>query len=473
MALVVPDIYNEETSQLEFEERTKYWGKYRAFVRDRNDREQRGRLRVYCPQVMGLEDDSDHWLGFAEACLPMGGEFGIGDFPRLPGIGAGVWIEFEQGDVEHPIWVGSWVAGSSPAGTGPDQDGESELPRPAKGVFDETARGPKGTDIAQTKIINLDDETAVNGSAHPEPLSPYGSGYPDSRIIKTASGHVIELDDSEGSERIHIYHRSGHYYEVNSDGNLVHKTVGKRHDIIQGTHVRHSAADLVVVDGPVGQTIGGLVSQVFLDDVTRMYSKIVRDFFLTDVTQKYKGDLRHEVSGSFNQRINANFAQNILGGANVLVSGVYDFTTLEKVSFTMGNTGTARTAMTMSALLGGMSFSTNEGDMEMSTLLGNLDLSTLAGDINIEAGGVSPVGNITLTSLKQILAGVEVLIGGEAAIEPVVLGTQLLTFLKALVTALAAHVHPTSSPGAPTSPSIPGTFTPPPDTMLSLTNKVT
>jgi hypothetical protein len=67
-----------------------------------------------------------------------------------------------------------------------------------------------------------------------EPDSPYQAEYPHNRVITTKSGHVIELDDTEGAERIHIYHRKGAYIEIDKDGKLVVKTPTDSFDITGG-----------------------------------------------------------------------------------------------------------------------------------------------------------------------------------------------------------------------------------------------
>jgi len=54
-----------------------------------------------------------------------------------------------------------------------------------------------------------------------EPSSQAKIVYPHNKTITTASGHVIEIDDSDGAERIHIYHKSGSYFEMNPDGSIV------------------------------------------------------------------------------------------------------------------------------------------------------------------------------------------------------------------------------------------------------------
>ncbi len=78
-----------------------FYGKYRGVVTDINDPLMIGRIRAKVPDVMG-EDES----GWAMPCAPFGGQ-SMGFF-ALPKTGAGVWIEFEHGDPDYPIWSGCW-----------------------------------------------------------------------------------------------------------------------------------------------------------------------------------------------------------------------------------------------------------------------------------------------------------------------------------------------------------------------------
>lgn len=79
----------------------KFYGKFRGIVTDINDPLNIGRLKAKVPDVMGEQDS-----GWAMPCVPYGGS-NMGFF-ALPVVGAGVWIEFEQGDTEYPIWSGCW-----------------------------------------------------------------------------------------------------------------------------------------------------------------------------------------------------------------------------------------------------------------------------------------------------------------------------------------------------------------------------
>ena len=80
-------------------EPTRYYGKYRGTVVNNVDPLQIGRIQVMVPDVSSLMLSS-----WAMPCLPVGG-MQMGMF-TVPSIGAGVWVEFEQGDPDYPIWTG-------------------------------------------------------------------------------------------------------------------------------------------------------------------------------------------------------------------------------------------------------------------------------------------------------------------------------------------------------------------------------
>jgi uncharacterized protein involved in type VI secretion and phage assembly len=80
---------------------TRYYGKYRGTVINNVDPMQQGRLMVQVPDVLTLTPSS-----WALPCVPVAGKQ-MGVFV-LPAVGSHVWVEFEQGDPSHPIWVGGW-----------------------------------------------------------------------------------------------------------------------------------------------------------------------------------------------------------------------------------------------------------------------------------------------------------------------------------------------------------------------------
>ena len=85
------------------------FGKYRATVADNADPENRGRVRISNPGLLGKRVHP-----WAEACLPIPSGAGAELLP-LPPIGSSVWVEFEAGDPAAPIWSG-YVWDSAPIG---------------------------------------------------------------------------------------------------------------------------------------------------------------------------------------------------------------------------------------------------------------------------------------------------------------------------------------------------------------------
>ena len=83
-----------------------HWGKYRGPVVNNVDPEQRGRLLVQVPDVAGLIPSS-----WAMPCFLITGKQ-MGCY-MIPQIGAGVWVEFEQGNPDYPIWSGCWFGSSA------------------------------------------------------------------------------------------------------------------------------------------------------------------------------------------------------------------------------------------------------------------------------------------------------------------------------------------------------------------------
>ena len=88
--------------------RERIYGKFRGIVLNNLDPEGRGRLMASVAEVLG-----EIPTGWATPCAPYAGP-GAGFF-SVPPVGAGVWIEFEAGDVSRPIWAGCyWGVGEPP-----------------------------------------------------------------------------------------------------------------------------------------------------------------------------------------------------------------------------------------------------------------------------------------------------------------------------------------------------------------------
>ncbi len=79
----------------------KFFGKYRGVVVDNQDPEMIGRVLAQVPDVLGEATSS-----WALPCVPFAGP--ASGFFCVPAVGAAVWVEFEQGDPDYPIWSGGF-----------------------------------------------------------------------------------------------------------------------------------------------------------------------------------------------------------------------------------------------------------------------------------------------------------------------------------------------------------------------------
>jgi hypothetical protein len=145
---------------------TPFWGKYRGTVVTNIDPESLGRIQVLVPDVTSLLPST-----WAECSAPFSGMPGAaaGMFV-IPPVGAAVWVEFEHGDPNKPIWTGGrWetVADVPPLAIAPPPI-------------------PPGQNIAiQSTLQNL---VLVSDSA-PTPVS---GGI----VLKSTTGAMLVVNDS-------------------------------------------------------------------------------------------------------------------------------------------------------------------------------------------------------------------------------------------------------------------------------------
>ena len=88
---------------------TDFLSKYRGKVENNIDPMQLGRIQVSVPSVLG-----EGRMSWAMPCVPYAGS-GVGFF-AIPPVGANIWVEFEGGNPDYPIWSGCfWGVGEVPA----------------------------------------------------------------------------------------------------------------------------------------------------------------------------------------------------------------------------------------------------------------------------------------------------------------------------------------------------------------------
>ena len=116
------------------------------------------------------------------------------------------------------------------------QDPNANYPTKEYAGLSETNKLAQGD--ARDTIIQQKNTTRMLGAKLPfgeswdQPESAYRAAYPYNKVTETESGHIFEVDDTPGSERLHIYHKSGTFVEIDANGSMVRRIVGSSYEII-------------------------------------------------------------------------------------------------------------------------------------------------------------------------------------------------------------------------------------------------
>lgn len=255
MTAIVPELLTKLVERVEH----RYYGKYQGQVVDNADPEGRARLRVRVPGVLG----PDVVTGWAMPCVPYGGAPGQGFF-FMPEVEAGVWVEFEGGDLSHPVWVGCFWA--KPGG-----EPEAPVPNDAEG---------EAADAQQP---------------------------PTRKILKTLKGHTIQLEDADGEETVLVVEATnkhllvmnkdgirlkdganGHEVLLNAEGITVTDGANGNKVLMEGGGVTVEAASVVVKSGNV--TVGdGAMTEPFV--LGQQFKLLFEPFFTMIATHTHVGNL--------------------------------------------------------------------------------------------------------------------------------------------------------------------------------------
>ena len=117
----------------------------------------------------------------------------------------------------------------------------------------------------RNSIVNLKENKrriaipVSDGTTWDEPHSAYAAQYPFNTVKETESGHFEEWDDTPGHERIHIYHRSGTYEEIDQRGTKVTRVVGDGYTIIDRN-------GFISIEGKANVTVAGNINIMCLSD---------------------------------------------------------------------------------------------------------------------------------------------------------------------------------------------------------------
>ena len=253
-------------------------------VEDRSDPKTLGRLRVRCLgyHTEGLDKLPTADLPWAHVMNPITSATvsGLGQSPL--GAVEGTWVVgfFQDGsDAQQPIIIGTLPGvpselpdtGSKKGfmdtinGAYPKYKDETDVNRLA--VNDEDLphstltirKADRTTKIGQADFNPIDLGRAFlspislegdDGTEFNEPETPYASTYPHNHVYESEAGHIREIDDTPGKERIHERHSSGSGYEIHPDGTKVTR-------VKQDNYTLTTNDDFVHIKGNSSTTVDG------------------------------------------------------------------------------------------------------------------------------------------------------------------------------------------------------------------------
>ena len=314
--------------------------------------------------------------------------------------------------------------------------------------FGDTAEGGYN---ASNEQPNFDNKTSV---------------YPYNKVVETETGHVFEVDDTPNNGRIHEYHNSGTFYEIQADGSKVTKVIGDEYEITLKDKK-------VYVKGSCDVTIGGDARLLVTGD---MYQEIGGNLFTTvagnRVTKIVGNDLTEVLSGqstnvsrSSSFRTGGNHTDTIIGNNTQTVGGD-KFTTVggSLSALSVGSTShTSILGFKIMSTTGSVSAAAPIGSFKAMSL--NMSLAaavnqTLTGAVQlVEATGLQTLSSIGAQVLKstaqQTVAPARSIIGNTTHTgNYTVVGVASGTIVRQGAVVLGTHKHPTA-PTGPISGPIP------------------
>lgn len=231
--------------------------KYTPFtgvVEDREDPLQIGRVRVRCfgYHSANKTDIPTSDLPWATVLLPTTspGTSGLGASPHF--LVEGSWVHgfFRDGpNAQDPVITAVYSTQSSeepldpsqsgftdPTGTYPRENGESDTNKLARGI----------------NTIQYNPAPQIG-----EPASQYKAQYPLNHVFESESGHIVEVDDTSGGERIRVYHRSGSFVEFHPNGDVVTRQGNKYEVVINDDKCLVQGKVNLIVNSDVNWYVGG------------------------------------------------------------------------------------------------------------------------------------------------------------------------------------------------------------------------
>lgn len=298
------------------------------------------RIRV---KIFGVYDDlAPDEIPWAEPALPIntGGKLDQGSC-FIPEVDSYVFCFFDQGDVNHPVYFA--MCPSIPNNEEPD------IPREARRQkLDETYISTK----RNNRIENIESSDGIYWS-EPEPW--YDAEYPWNHVIKLSNGIVLELDNTTGRERIHIYHPSNTFLEIEKNGDMHvknnrHKyvlTVENRKEFVGGNSILDiDKSRFLRVTGDERKKVQEekilLVNDsehITVDNNRRESVGSNRDLRVDSDKRESVGNDKHiEVEGNQYENIGENLEISIGSDKKIKINGNYSLEVSGNLSFKVGGT---------------------------------------------------------------------------------------------------------------------------------------
>jgi len=146
----------------------------------------------------------------------------------------------------------------------------------------------------------------------------YVSGqYPYNHVNESESGHIHEIDDTKGGERLYRQHMSGTFEEIHPDGSKVVKIIGDNYEIIAGK-------SNIAIFGDVNITTSGTVRELIKGDyhleVEGNYTqKIHKNHRVKVGVGEGGGNREEEIRGNHAYQINGNVKSRITGNVDTII----------------------------------------------------------------------------------------------------------------------------------------------------------
>lgn len=177
----------------------------------------------------------------------------------------------------------------------------------------------KKTIVRKKELARYKQVETAQGKKWDQSPIPYNSQYPFNHVYMTESGHVMEFDDTENSERIHVYHKSGTFEETDANGTKVTRIIGDKYEILERNgHLYIKGTADVTIDGDHNVKINNALN---IDVVG-------------NVNINVNGNMNVDVAGSYNLKAESINLETHTGAFNVLAVGtINQQTTSSAINF--------------------------------------------------------------------------------------------------------------------------------------------